>query len=110
MEAYTGFAQVYDQFMEDVPYEDWLNIIHTHLKNEAIEDGLILDLGCGTGTMTRLLADQGYDMIGIDGSEEMLMEARAAEYDLEQPADPLSVSGYARVRIIRNGPGDRQHL
>lgn len=84
MEAYTGFAQVYDQFMEDVPYEDWLDIIHTHLKNEAIEDGLILDLGCGTGTMTRLLADKGYDMIGIDGSEEMLMEAREAEYDLER--------------------------
>ena len=84
MEAYTGFAQVYDQFMEDVPYEDWLNIIHTHLKNEAIEDGLILDLGCGTGTMTRLLADQGYDMIGIDGSEEMLMEARAAEYETDR--------------------------
>ena len=84
MEAYTGFAQVYDQFMEDVPYEDWLNIIHTHLKNEAIEDGLILDLGCGTGTMTRLLADQGYDMIGIDGSEEMLMEAREAEYETDR--------------------------
>lgn len=84
MEAYTGFAQVYDQFMENVPYEDWLDIIHTHLKNEAIEDGLILDLGCGTGTMTRLLADKGYDMIGIDGSEEMLMEAREAEYDTDR--------------------------
>lgn len=76
MDAYTGFAGVYDRFMEDVPYEHWRDIIVEELKKESIDGGLILDLGCGTGTMTELLAAEGYDMIGVDGSEEMLMEAR----------------------------------
>lgn len=75
MNAYTGFAGVYDRFMEDVPYEQWRDIIVKELKNALIQDGLLLDLGCGTGTLTRMLADEGYDMIGVDGSEEMLMEA-----------------------------------
>ena len=76
MDAYTGFASVYDQFMEDIPYEQWCDIIIKELKKEEVVDGLILDLGCGTGTLTNLLAEAGYDMIGVDGSEEMLMEAR----------------------------------
>ena len=76
MDAYTGFAGVYDRFMEDVPYELWRDIIVNELKQELIRDGLVLDLGCGTGTLTNLLAEAGYDMIGVDGSEEMLMEAR----------------------------------
>lgn len=81
MEAYTSFACVYDQFMEDIPYEQWRDIIIDELKKEGITDGLLLDLGCGTGTLTRLLAEAGYDMIGVDGSEEMLMEAREKETD-----------------------------
>lgn len=76
MDAYTSFAGVYDRFMEDVPYEQWRDIIVDELKKEHITDGLLLDLGCGTGTLTGLLAAAGYDMIGVDGSGEMLMEAR----------------------------------
>ena len=79
MDAYTGFAEVYDHFMMDVPYEQWRQIIVNELKKASIEDGLLLDLGCGTGTLTRMLADAGYDMIGVDGSEEMLMVAREKE-------------------------------
>lgn len=76
MDAYTGFAEVYDLFMEDVPYEAWCEQIVEILQGEQITEGLLLDLGCGTGTLTRLLAEKGYDMIGVDGSQEMLMEAR----------------------------------
>lgn len=76
MDAYTGFASVYDQFMEDVPYEQWRDLIVSELRKAGIQDGLILDLGCGTGTLTRMMASAGYDMIGVDGSQEMLMEAR----------------------------------
>lgn len=75
MEAYTGFAEVYDLFMEDVPYREWSRWLTDVLKDYGIEDGLVLDLGCGTGVMTELLADAGYDMIGIDLSEEMLENA-----------------------------------
>ena len=72
MEAYTSFASVYDTFMDDVPYEEWGEYLHGLLKEYGINDGLVLDLGCGTGTMTELLADLGYDMIGVDNSEDML--------------------------------------
>lgn len=72
MEAYTGFAEVYDIFMDNVPYEEWSAWILGILKEYGITDGLVLDLGCGTGSMTELLAGCGYDMIGIDNSEEML--------------------------------------
>ncbi len=51
------------------------------LKEYGIADGLVLELGCGTGTMTGLLADRGYDMIGVDNSEEMLAEAMEKRVD-----------------------------
>lgn len=72
MEAYTGFAEVYDLFMDDVPYEEWFRYLKGLLEEYGVRDGLVLDLGCGTGNMTELLAGNGYDMIGIDLSEEML--------------------------------------
>lgn len=76
MEAYTGFASVYERFMDNVPYEEWCEYLCQILKEYGISDGLLLDLGCGTGTMTRLLRDRGYDMTGIDLSGEMLEIAR----------------------------------
>ncbi|MBR3770573.1 MAG: class I SAM-dependent methyltransferase [Lachnospiraceae bacterium] len=87
MEAYTSFAQVYDLFMDNVPYEEWSEYVISLLKEEKIEDGLVLDLGCGTGKMTRLLAAAGYDMIGIDNSEDMLEIARECQYS-DLPDEP----------------------
>ncbi|MFT4005799.1 MAG: class I SAM-dependent methyltransferase [Lacrimispora sp.] len=75
MEAYTGFAEVYDLFMDNIPYGDWCKYVAGLLKEYGIRDGLVLDLGCGTGSLTELLAEQGYDMIGVDGSEDMLQIA-----------------------------------
>lgn len=123
MEAYTDFAEVYDELMDDTPYEDWceflvsvfrrygvddiskgktcakndmnvtcgdlIKVVDTDRttevsensmgaaaeateKNLAQERNTILDLGCGTGTLTELLARKGYDMIGVDNAEEML--------------------------------------
>ena len=80
MEAYSSFAAVYDTFMDNIPYDEWAEYLISLLKEYAVEDGLVLDMGCGTGSMTELLAEAGYDMIGIDNSEEMLeiaMEKRA---------------------------------
>ena len=80
MEAYSSFAAVYDTFMDNIPYGEWAEYLISLLKEYEVEDGLILDMGCGTGSMTELLAEAGYDMIGIDNSEEMLeiaMEKRA---------------------------------
>ncbi len=79
--AYTGFAGVYDEFMEDVPYDKWCSLIIRTLKDHGIDDGLVCELGAGTGEMTVRLRNAGYDMIGIDSSEEMLGIARAKEGD-----------------------------
>ena len=129
MEAYTDFAEVYDTFMGDVPYEEWADFLASLIEaygvsrpvrepgevqeleeapesgyiqgfEEAPESGevqefeevqeepgvteedalisernLVLDLGCGTGKITELLYEKGYDMIGVDSSEEMLQIA-----------------------------------
>ena len=72
MEAYTSFAEVYDQFMDNVPYREWADFLQEILQKEGISNGLVLDLGCGTGSMTEELAGRGYDMIGVDNSEDML--------------------------------------
>lgn len=77
MEAYTDFALVYDTLMDNTPYETWCERVQAILKADGIKKDLILDLGCGTGTLTELLAKKGYDMIGVDLSYEML--ARAME-------------------------------
>jgi len=72
VEAYTSFAYVYDTFMDNVPYGEWARHIREKLCEHGVTDGIVLDLGCGTGTMTERLAGYGYDMIGVDNSEEML--------------------------------------
>ena len=56
MEAYTSFARVYDTFMDNVPYKEWADYLGKILKEYGIDDGLVLDLGCGTGNMTEMLA------------------------------------------------------
>ncbi len=84
MEAYSSFAQVYDMFMDNVPYEEWSRYLIGLLKEYGIEDGLVADLGCGTGKITRLLSDAGYDMIGVDNAAEMLEIAREIQEDEER--------------------------
>ena len=75
MNAYHAFALVYDRMMEEIPYEEWCNFVTDQLKKFGIEDGLMLELGCGTGTLTEMFDANGFDMIGVDNSEEMLAEA-----------------------------------
>lgn len=72
MEAYTSFASVYDTFMDNIPYEEWGEYLKSLLQEYGVQDGLVLELGCGTGNMTEILAKSGYDMIGVDNAEEML--------------------------------------
>ena len=103
--AYTGFAEVYDRFMDNVPYDTWCAYLVSLLREEGIEDGVLLDLGCGTGSLTERLAAEGYDMIGVDNSEEML--AQAMDKRVESGRDILyllqdmrSFELYGTVRAI----------
>ena len=82
MKEYTGFAYSYDMFMDNVPYDEWAEYLHGLLIENGVKDGIVCELGCGTGKMTRKLRDFGYDMIGIDLSQEMLQIA------IEQESTP----------------------
>ena len=101
MEAYGDFAYVYDELMDSTPYEQWCERVVSLIRTYGIssprqrcgqeeepdislqmpiteedmltsERNLVVDLGCGTGTLTELMYQKGFDMIGIDCSEDML--------------------------------------
>ena len=73
--AYEYLAQCYDQFTEDVDYGRWADYVEKHFARSKLPIRTVLDLACGTGSLTRLLAQRGYEMIGADLSEEMLAQA-----------------------------------
>ncbi len=102
MSMYESFAEVYDTFMDNVPYEAWGERIITLLHEAGIRDGLVLDLGCGTGAETRYLRDQGYDMIGVDNSLDMLEIAREQDSEgiLYLLQDMREFELYGTVRAI----------
>lgn len=87
MASYESFARVYDDFMDNIPYDDWAGYVISLLKEKGIEEGLLLDLGCGTGNITQRLAKSGYDMIGVDYSAEMLEIAQ--EKNIEEESQIL---------------------
>ena len=75
-DGYSAIASAYDRFNADVDYERWSDFIEACFgKFLPAKPEIVLDLACGTGRMTFPLADRGYDMIGIDGSADMLAEA-----------------------------------
>lgn len=69
---YGSFAYVYDKFMDDVPYEEWADYVQSLLMEYGVLEGLVLELGCGTGSLTEILGSRGYDLIGVDISADML--------------------------------------
>lgn len=89
--AYGAFADVYDLFNEDADYDALYSQVHARLKAHGIENGIVADLGCGTGDLTLMLAQAGYDMIGVDLSEEMLCV-------LQDKAAQLCVNGLLLLR------------
>ena len=75
MSCYEGLASSYDCLTEDVAYERRAVFLQKLMGKSRIPVHTVLDLACGTGTMTCLLAEAGYEMIGVDLSEDMLAEA-----------------------------------
>ena len=78
-EGYDAISAVYDLLNKDLDYDAWAEFVEQcFARFLPTRPELVLDLACGTGRMTRALAARGYDMIGVDGSEDMLSEAYAA--------------------------------
>ena len=76
MESYSALAASYDELTQDVGYEKRAAFVEKLFLRSHIPVHTVLDLACGTGTMTALLTERGYELIGVDGSEDMLLEAR----------------------------------
>ncbi len=85
--SYERFAYVYDELMKDAPYDKWLMLLTAKLEQYQVEGKRLLDLACGTGEMTVELAKHGFDVSGVDLSDEMLLIAqeKAAALDLAIP-------------------------
>lgn len=83
MNSYQTLSAYYDRFTDDVGYEQWADFFEQLFAREGIRPKLVLDLACGTGSLTRLLAERGYDMIGADASPEMLMQAMQNTIDCD---------------------------
>ena len=71
-----GFASVYDAFTKDVDYDAEADFILNVMQNAGVSGKTVLDLACGTGSLTQVLAERGCEVIGVDISGEMLNEAR----------------------------------
>jgi ubiquinone/menaquinone biosynthesis C-methylase UbiE len=85
--SYERFAYVYDELMKDAPYEQWLMLLTAKLEQYHVKGKRLLDLACGTGEMTVELAKHGFDVSGVDLSDEMLLIAqeKAAALGLSIP-------------------------
>ncbi len=107
MVAYEAFAYIYDQLMRNYKYGKWKNYVIKIFNLYKVAPVNIVDLACGTGAMSMLLAQQGFNVIGVDSSEDMLFVAREkarkkglqipfvcqdmAELELLHPADAVLV-------------------
>lgn len=91
--SYGIFSSVYDILTENVEYERIADKTCSLLTRNGINGGLLLDLGCGTGTLSFLLEKKGYDIIGVDPSEDMLAIANEKKYDENSSAIFLCQSG-----------------
>ena len=90
--AYNEFAYFYDELNGEADYDALYTYVKEQLDAHGVADGIVADLGCGTGDLTLMLTQAGYDMIGVDQSEEMLAVLR-------EKADELGIS--QRLLLLR---------
>lgn len=76
MASYGDFAYFYDGLTDNVDYEKRCDYMVGLLAENGISEGILLDLACGTGTVSLILSQKGFDVIGVDASEDMLSVAQ----------------------------------
>jgi ubiquinone/menaquinone biosynthesis C-methylase UbiE len=74
--SYERFAYLYDELMQDVPYDEWVKIVEAYKEKYQVNGMKLLDLACGTGELSVRLAQKGYDVTGADLSGDMLSVAQ----------------------------------
>lgn len=106
MSGYSSFSQVYDTLTENVNYAARADYIASLLAENGIQGGILLDLACGTGTLSIEMARRGFEVIGTDASGDMLSiamnNANEAEQDilfLCQPMQSLDLYGTINCAI-----------
>ena len=87
MSCYQALASFYDRLTADVDYSRFADRYEQAFREDGGSFHLLLDLCCGTGSLSRVMSERGYELISVDASEEMLMEAREKCSDL--PVPPL---------------------
>ena len=85
MDAYKNLAASYDRLTNDVDYAATVDFYEQILAREGLKPRTCVDLACGTGSVTAILAERGYQVTGVDMSEEMLTEAAMKTMDMENP-------------------------
>ena len=88
MSSYDFLAGCYDTLTYDVDYSAWADYIEKHFRKKNLPGNTVLDLACGTGSLTRELALRGYEMIGADRSPEMLAQAAEKNRGVS-PVEPM---------------------
>ena len=107
MSAYEALAGCYDELTYDIRYEKTLTFFERLCAREQVQPHLVLDLACGTGSLSMLLAGRGYRVIGADLSEDMLAEAAAKQVSdgkiqpiyLQQSMDELDLYGTVEAAV-----------
>ena len=92
MNQYERLAPFYDSLTQDVDYEDIADYYEDVFEKYGVKPKMLLDLACGTGTLTWLLAGRGYEMIGVDLSSEMLAEAMQKGGNEDVPIKPVFIN------------------
>ncbi|MBQ9807838.1 MAG: methyltransferase domain-containing protein [Ruminococcus sp.] len=82
MSGYSAFARYYDQLTANIDYKKRGEYFHSIIqKFKTTKDNILLDLACGTGSISEVMAGLGYDVIGVDNSDEMLGMAIEKKFD-----------------------------
>lgn len=98
--SFDAVAPYYEDLMNSVPYDFWLKYLERLWSRHRIPNQRVLDLACGTGTVSRMLAIRGKDVVGVDLASRMLEVARQKASEdrleiafIEQDAADLAVTG-----------------
>lgn len=100
MDVYKNLAASYDRLTNDVDYHATVDFYMQILAREGVKPRTVADLACGTGSVTAILAEMGYPVLGVDMSEEMLTEAAMKTMDLE-PRPQFSCQKLQELRFPR---------